>query len=110
MAYQPVDFFVNDPTPSQNPVCNVVVKILSTDGKIVFGQAVTDASGHAGFLLPDSQQYQARFFKFATQFIQPQLFTVLPTPFQSGQSNVFSVAATIVKPPIANDPRLCTAY
>lgn len=99
----PVDFFVNDTSPMANPVQGVTVKILSPDGKTFVTQGTTDASGHAGFLLPDGN-YQARFFKFQTGFQNPQLFSVV-----AGQ-NEFNVAATVLDPPVPTDPRLCTAF
>jgi hypothetical protein len=105
MAYQTVDFYINDTTPQKKPVSGVTVKLLSTDGKIVFGLTTTDTSGHAGFLLPDGQTYQARFFKFSVSFVNPQLFTV-----PSGQPASFNICAELVCPPVPNDPRLCTAF
>jgi hypothetical protein len=110
MAYQTVDFYINDTTPQKNPVAGVTVKILSVDGTIVYGLTTTDVNGHAGFLLPDSQSYQARFFKFSVSFINPQLFAVLPTPLTPPQTNSFNILAEIVVPPVPNDPRLCTAF
>jgi hypothetical protein len=110
MAFQTVDFYINDTTPQKNPVSGVTVKILSTDGTIVYGLTTTDVNGHAGFLLPDSINYQARFFKFSVSFTNPQLFTVYPTPLQPGQSNAFNISAELVPPPVPNDPRLCTAF
>jgi hypothetical protein len=105
MAFQVVDLFISDTTPQKNPVSSVTVKVLSTDGTIVFGQTITDANGHAGFLLPDGQSYQARFFKFAVSFVNPQLFTV-----PAGQAASFNISAELVTPPVPTDARLCTAY
>jgi hypothetical protein len=105
MAFQTVDFYINDTTPQALPVANVVLKILSTDGTIVFGYTNTDQSGHAGFLLPDGQNYQARFFKFGVSFTNPQLFTV-----PSGSAAAFNIAAQLVSPPVPTDARLCTAF
>lgn len=105
MAFQTVDFYINDTTPQKNPVSGVTVKILSSNGSIVFGLTTTDQYGHAGFLLPDGQSYQARFFKFSVSFTNPQLFTV-----PAGQAASFNVAAELVNPPVPNDPRLCTAF
>lgn len=105
MAFQTVDLYVNDTTPQKNPVSGVVVKVLSTDGKLVFGQVATDSSGHAGFLLPDGTTYQARFFKFGVSFTNPQLFTV-----PSGQAASFNIPAQLITPPVPTDARLCTAF
>jgi hypothetical protein len=113
MSFESVDFFVVDTTPTANPVAGVVVKILSQDGTQVFSQVTTDVNGHAGFLLPAGPAgttYQARFFKFAVSFINPQLFVVNPSPLQPGQSNAFNVVATLITPPVPTDARLCTAY
>ena len=110
MSFEATDFFVNDTSPLQNPVSGVTVKILSPDGRIVFGQTVTDSNGHAGFLLPSGQNYQARFYKFQVGFTNPQLFTVLPSPLTTGQSNSFNISADILTPPVATDQRLCVAY
>lgn len=110
MSYEAVDFYVNDATPMQNPVSGVVVKITSQDGKITYSQGSTDAAGHAGFMLPSGLTYQARFYKFAVGFINPQLFTVLPSPLAAGQTNTFSVVAQILTPPVPTDARLCTCY
>ncbi len=110
MSYASVDFYVNDTSPLANPVAGVTVKILSTDGTLVYGMSVTDATGHAGFLLPDSQQYQSRFYLFGASFTQPLLFSVLPEPLAPGQTNTFSVPATLITPPIPTDARLCTAF
>jgi hypothetical protein len=110
VTYESVDFYVNDTTPAANPVAGVVVKILSQDGTLTYSQVTTDADGHAGFLLASGIQYQARFFKFAVSFTNPQYFTVLPSPLAPGQSNSFDVAATIITPPVPTDPRLCTAF
>jgi hypothetical protein len=110
VSFEAVDFYVNDSTPSANPVAGVVVKILSQNGSQVFSQVTTDASGHAGFLLPSGATYQARFYKFAVSFTNPQLFTVYPSPLAPGQSNAFTVIATLITPPVPTDARLCTAF
>jgi hypothetical protein len=103
--FQTVDLYINDTTPQKNPISGVTVKVLSTDGKIVFGLTETDENGHAGFLLPDRATYQARFFKFSVSFTNPQLL-VIP----SGQGASFNISGQIVCPPVPNDIRLCTAF
>jgi hypothetical protein len=105
VAFQAVDLFISDTTPQHNPVSGVTVKVLSTDGTIVFGLTATDANGHAGFLLPDGATYQVRFFKFSVSFTNPQLITV-----PAGQAAAFNIPATLVTPPVPNDIRLCTAF
>jgi len=110
VSYEAVDFYVNDATPMKNPVAGVVVKITSQDGKLVYSQAATDTAGHVGFMLPSGVTYQARFYKFAAGFTNPQLFAVLPSPLAPGQTNSFNVVAQILAPPVPRDARLCTAY
>lgn len=113
MSFESVDIYVNDTTPSANPVSGVVVKILSQDGTQTFSQVTTDASGHAGFLLPagpTGTTYQLRTYKFAVGFTNPQLFVVMPSPLAPGQSNAFDITATLLTPPVATDARLCVAY
>jgi hypothetical protein len=110
VSFEPVDFYVRDSTPFSAPVAGATVKVLSADGKLVYGQITTDLLGHAGFLLPSGIPFQARFYKFQVGFTNPQLFTVLPSPLLPGQSNVFDVAAVLITPPVPTDPRLCTAY
>jgi hypothetical protein len=106
MSYVNVDVYTNDTTLLAAPVAGVVVKVLSVDGRLTYAQSVTDDAGHAGFLLPDSQTYQLRLYKFGVQFTQPQLLSVLPDP----AVNAFNVAATLLTPPVPTDARLCTAY
>jgi hypothetical protein len=110
VSFEAVDFFVNDASPSALPVAGVVVKVLSADGKLTYSQASTDSTGHAGFLLPSGVPMQARFYKFGVSFINPQLFTVLPSPLSPGQTNGFDVVATLITPPVPTDARLCTAF
>jgi hypothetical protein len=113
VSFESVDLFVNDTTPTANPVAGVVVKILSQDGTQVFSQVSTDPSGHAGFLLPAGPAgttYQARFYKFAVGFTNPQYFLVMPSPLAPGQSNSFDIDATLLTPPVATDARLCVAF
>lgn len=110
MSYEPVDVFVKDTTPSANPIASVVVKVLSADGKIVYGMQSTDTDGKASFLLPSEFPYQLRMYKFSYTFEQPQLFSVLPSPLAPGQSNTFDAVGTNMTPPVPNDIRLCTAF
>lgn len=106
MTYATVDFYVTNPTPSALPIQGTVVKILSPDGVLVYGQATSDSEGHAGFLLPSGQEYQARFYRFATSFTNPLLFNVLDPP----ATNTFNVKGATLTPPVPTDARLCTAY
>lgn len=111
MPYESVDFYVKDSTPAKNAMAGVVVKVLSATGSLVYGMQTTDADGKASFLLPsETPGYQARFYKFGVSFKQPQLFTVLPSPLQPEQTNIFDAEATVITPPVPNDARLCTAY
>jgi hypothetical protein len=111
MSFEAVDFYVKDTTPQKNPVAGVVVKVLTADGRTVYGQDTTDSDGHVGFLLPSEVPlYQARFFKFSVTFTNPLQFSVLPSPLTPPQSNTFDVPGTLVSPPVPTDARLCTAY
>lgn len=105
MSFVPVDVYVKDSLPVQNPVAGVVVRVFDINGATVYTQATTDADGHAGFLLPDSQTYQVRFYKLHCQFTNPQYIAVVPLP----GTNVFDVQAQVFEPPAAVDPRLCRA-
>lgn len=106
MSHEPIDFYVRDSSPLRNPVEDVLVKIFSADGRLVFSQSQTDVYGHAGFLLASGFNYQARFFKHQVSFTNPLLFAALPAP----ATNVFDISAAIATPPTPTDPRLCTAY
>lgn len=107
MAFDAVDIYVEDTTAQKNPISMVVVKILSANGAIVYGQANTDVNGHVGFLLPsENSPYQARFFKFGVTFPNPLTIEVLDPP----GVNTFDVPGTLVPPPVPTDARLCTAY
>ncbi len=111
MPFESVDFYVKDSTPAKNPVAGVVVKVMSPNGALVYGQQQTDGTGKASFLLPsENPQYQARFYKFGVSFKQPQLFSVLPSPLSVGQTNIFDAEAVVLTPPVPTDMRLCTAY
>lgn len=106
MAFQPVDVFCVDTTPFTNPIAGVVVKVLSTNGLIVYGQVTTDSDGHAGFLLDDGvANYQVRFFKIAVTFTNPLQIVVSST-----EPNVFDVPGELLSPPVPADSRLCTAF
>ena len=105
MPLDAVDIYVRDTTPLRSPVSGVSVKITSQDGAIFFSQAITDSSGHAGFLLPSGATYQLRFYRFQVGFANPQFFAVV-----DGQTNVFDVEAQLLTPPISRDARICVAY
>lgn len=102
MSFEPVDVFVKDSTPLQNPVEGVLVKVYNQAGSVFFTQATTDALGKASFLL-ETLAYSLRFNKFQIGFTQPQILTVLTAP----ATNVFDVAADVFEFPIATDARLC---
>lgn len=110
MSFEAVDFYVNDTSPTANPVSGVTVKVTSQDGTLFFSQATTDSGGHAGFMLPSGATYQARFYKFQVGFTNPQFFSVLPSPLTPPQTNSFNIPATLLTPPVPLDARLCTAY
>ena len=106
MSLAPVDIYVNDTTPLAGPVAGVAVKVTSRDGTTFFSQGITDSSGHAGFLLPDSTTYQIRLYKFQVSFVNPQLIAVQPSP----ATNSFTFSAQLLTPPISKDSRICVAY
>ena len=102
MSYETVDVLVVDTTLQANPLASVVVKVLSQDGKLVYGQPVTDANGMASLLLPPGV-YQFRFFKFGVTF-QAQCIAVL-----ENFPNQFIVRGEIYTYPQSTDTRLCVA-
>jgi hypothetical protein len=108
MAYEPVDVYVLD--QSQAPVEGVVVRVYSTDGKRKLGEGISDENGRAAFLLPGPDEYDLRFYKFATGFTQPLRISVLSDPATPGKTpNAFNTYANPFEHPQATDPRLCRA-
>lgn len=103
MTYEAVDIYIKDTNALGSPLSGVVVKVLSADGKQVFGQATSDASGVAHFLLPTAS-YQVRFFKFSVNFTNPMLIDVV-----AGQNNAFNVYGVPYVIPSSTDARLCIA-
>lgn len=106
MSYEAVDVTVLDDTISHDPVEGAVVRIFDMTGTTPLGQATTDSSGVASFLLPAPAIYQARFYKSLVTFTQPQLLDVLEAPVAPA-TNQFDVSAHVFAPPEAIDPRLC---
>lgn len=105
MSYEPVDIYLLDRTALANPVPGVVVKVLNQQGTLIFGQALTDASGKASFLLPSDAAYQLRFFKQQVNFTNPLFISVQQAP----TLNSFNILCEPFTPPISTDPRLCIA-
>lgn len=103
MTYSAVDILVRENNDLGASIAGVVVKVLSEDGTMVFGQAETNADGVASFLLP-VQRYQVRFYKFATMFTNPMLLALSDTP-----QNTFRVFGFPVVRPVSTDPRICLA-
>jgi hypothetical protein len=103
MSYESVDIKVVDTTPSASPLAGVTVKIMSQDGRLVFGQPVTDANGIVALLMPTGI-FQLRFFKFGVTF-SAQLIEVLPAP----QVNTFKVKGETYVYPQSTDTRICIA-
>jgi hypothetical protein len=106
MSFAPVDLFLKDTSPLEHPIPDVVVRVLSFDGKLLYTQTFTDDSGRASFLLPDQATYQIRFYKFGLALPNPKFIEVLPAP----GLNSFDVAAEVLAPPIPADARLCTCF
>jgi hypothetical protein len=104
--YVPVNIYVVDSTPAANPVSGVLVRVFTQDGLTVITEATTDGTGLAGFMLASDFTYQVRFFKFQVSIKNPQFIQVLDPPAQNG----FTVVATLLTPPLSQDPRLCVAF
>lgn len=106
MSFETVDVFLHAGTEDGDPVANVVVKVLSQDGRILFTMGISDSSGRASFLLESGYTYQLRFYKFQVMFQQPLLVTIEEAP----ATNTFDVVCTPFVPPVTADPRLCVAF
>jgi hypothetical protein len=101
--YVPVNVAVEDAL-SGRPVAGVLVKVLSADGKSVYGEMVTGTDGAAGFLLFGPQRYQVRAFKMANGFNNPTYFDVIVDP---AVTNCFRIKAATITVPSSVDPRMC---
>lgn len=104
MSYEPVDVVLRERATVGPPLAGVNVRLFSQDGRLPFGEAVSDAQGVASFLLPAPATYQARFYKPKVDFEQPVLL-VVPT----GAPSRFEVYGTPFVYPQSVDPRLCLA-
>jgi hypothetical protein len=104
-VYESVDVVVRDTSPARNPISGVLVRVYDIDGKTIHTQAMTDYTGHAGFLLPADLTFQLRFFKERVGFTNPQYILVSPAP----ALNIFDVACDVLTPPISTNGRLCVA-
>ena len=102
-SYESVNVTVTDRLTAQ-PLVGVVMNVLSQDGRLVFGQVITDSTGTASLLLPASAVYQARFYQFGVSFSGALLLDV-----QEGVSNDFMAKGDKYQYPQATDPRLCIA-
>jgi hypothetical protein len=98
-----VDVVVKTAAQIPAPIPGVVVKITNQAGTQVHGQATTNSSGVAAFLLPAPAIYQARFYKFG------YLFSGVLLDVQSGAVNVFNVSGQGYAYPQSLDPRICLA-
>src|SRR4051812_14513439 len=105
MGYEAVDFYVKSTATGNAPVAGVVVKVLSENGALVYGQQTTDADGKASFFWPKESPYRPPFYKFSWRFAPPKLFQPV-----DGGPTVFDPAPPSVEPPVPTDDRLCTAY
>ncbi len=108
MSYESCDVYVVDQSALALPVPGVLVRVFDATNRVFHTQAVTDASGRAGFTLYIGT-YQLRFYKFGAQVEQPQLVEVTVPPQGKPLTNAFTVRAVVFQPPISNDPRLCRA-
>lgn len=102
MTYQTVDVLVVDTTPQASPLASVVIKVLSQDGRLVYGQPTTGTNGRASLLLPPGV-YQLRFFRFGVTF-WTQLIEVI-----EGATNQFTVRGEVYTYPQSTDARICIA-
>lgn len=105
-TYVPVNIYVVDNTPQQNPIQGAAVNLYTTDTHLPVTRAITDINGLASFLLPSEFTFEMRMYKNQTTFSNPQLLPLLDPP----AVNNFTVVGTPFAPPIAQDPSLCMAY
>lgn len=100
MAWESVDVVVAS-SLLETPVSGVLVRFFNVAGTTIYTEATTNAEGRVSVLLPVGT-FSMRFYRFGTQFNQPQYVEVI-----EGAVNTFDVTATLLTPPLANDPRLC---
>jgi hypothetical protein len=101
VTYSATDIFLREDNALGAPIVGAVVKVLSQDGKLVYGQAETNSDGVASFLLA-VRNYQVRFFKFGVNFQNPMILELDDTP-----NNAFNVYGIPHVPPVSTDPRIC---
>ena len=102
-SYASVNVTVTDRVTAE-PLVGVVMKVLSQDGRLIFSQVITDASGTASLLLPAPAVYQARFYRFGVSFVGALLLDV-----HEAGPNDFLAKGEVYRYPQATDPRLCIA-
>jgi hypothetical protein len=103
MSYENVDITVVDTTPLASPIVGVTIRVLSEDGKLIYGQLTTDALGKASVILPVGV-YQVRPYKFGVTF-SASLLDVQAHPVV----NNFSITGEVFVYPSSKDTRLCVA-
>ena len=101
MTYSAIDIYVRENNSVGAPIAGVVVKVLSEDGKLVYGQVETNEIGVASFLLP-VRTYQVRFYKFSVNFQNPMLLELA-----DAVQNDFNVYGRPYIPPVSTDSRIC---
>jgi len=104
MTYEDVDVVVRN-RYSNVPIGDVVVKVLTKDGRRTVTHATTDSSGTACLLLPAPDSYQLRLFKFGVSFNNPQMLVV----GEKVSPSVVHIDGFILKGDESKDSRLCTA-
>ena len=106
-SYQQVDVYVYN-NGDKTPMAGVLARVYDEAGNVLYADALTDASGHAGFLLWTGV-YTLRFFKFQCRFQQPQVINVIEGSGGVAATNAFNVYAESIAGNVSTDPYLCRA-
>lgn len=109
MTYEPVDIYVENAAYPETPISDVLVRVYSLDGLVLYSEGATDTEGKVSFLL-FAQEYTLRAHKAQVAFKQPQRFTVESAPGTPGSTpNLFTVKGTTLDHPLSPDLRFCRA-
>lgn len=104
--YETVDVVFQDRSDENNLLAGVYVRAHSEDGKTFYGDAVSDETGVAQFLLPSSGVYQLRFFAFGVKIKNPLYIEVLDTEAEPATQG-FIVKCDRSGLPVSIDPHFC---
>lgn len=103
MSYQSIDIVVSD--QHNQLVEDVLVRIYSEDGSLIFTEGTTNAQGTVSFLL-ETMTYTMRFYKFSVGFKQPQLLVI-----EEGQNAyTYDVSADVLSPNASSNPLMCRCF